>query len=106
MVRTRREFIARTTLVTATLGTGRELFASAEKVRSVELLALHTNEYLKAPYRADGELLEKNLSAINHLLRDHRTDEVYPIDPELLDYLHGKDATRYQNLIKRLGLRR
>jgi len=25
---------------------------------------------------------------------------------KLLDYLHGKDAKRYQNLIKRLGLRR
>jgi len=25
---------------------------------------------------------------------------------KLLDYLHGKDASRYQNLIKRLGLRR
>jgi small subunit ribosomal protein S15 len=25
---------------------------------------------------------------------------------KLLDYLHRKDATRYQNLIKRLGLRR
>jgi len=25
---------------------------------------------------------------------------------KLLDYLHGKDAGRYQNLIKRLGLRR
>jgi len=25
---------------------------------------------------------------------------------KLLDYLHAKDASRYQNLIKRLGLRR
>jgi len=25
---------------------------------------------------------------------------------KLLDYLHRKDSTRYQNLIKRLGLRR
>ena len=25
---------------------------------------------------------------------------------KLLDYLHGKDSGRYQNLIKRLGLRR
>jgi len=25
---------------------------------------------------------------------------------KLLDYLHRKDASRYQNLIKRLGLRR
>lgn len=62
--------------------------AAAEDVRIIELLALHTNEYLRMPFRAGGELLNKNLPSIDHLLRDHRTDEVHAIDPLLLDYLH------------------
>jgi uncharacterized protein YcbK (DUF882 family) len=33
------------------------------------------------------------LSKVNHLLRDHRTDKVHPIDPTLLDILHAVSTT-------------
>ncbi|MES9901207.1 MAG: DUF882 domain-containing protein [Sedimenticola sp.] len=48
----------------------------------------HTGEKLKVTYWAAGEYLSDGLGEINHLLRDHRTDDTHPIDPELLNLLH------------------
>jgi uncharacterized protein YcbK (DUF882 family) len=39
-------------------------------------------------YWAEGRYLAEGLAAIDHLLRDHRTGEVRPIDRRLLDLLH------------------
>ena len=38
-------------------------------------------------YREGGKYLDDALAAIDHLLRDHRTDDVVPIDRALLDNL-------------------
>lgn len=88
VVQTRRDFICCTAAGALSLGSVGPLRAAENHVQFIELLALHTNEYLQAPYRVNGELLDKNLPAIHRLLRDHRTDEVHAIDPRLLDYLH------------------
>ena len=56
--------------------------------RALSLRNLHTGEKLTRTYWADGEYLAEPLSDIDHLLRDHRTDEVHSIDPQLLDVLH------------------
>jgi uncharacterized protein YcbK (DUF882 family) len=56
--------------------------------RALSLRNLHTGEKITRTYWADGEYLAEPLSDIDHLLRDHRTDEVHPIDPQLLDVLH------------------
>lgn len=48
----------------------------------------HTGERLSLVYREGGHYLTDAMSAIERLLRDHRTDEVAPIDPALLDQLH------------------
>lgn len=50
---------------------------------------LHTGENLKAVYWENGDYLDDGLEEINHLLRDHRTNETHAIDPGLLDLLHG-----------------
>lgn len=47
----------------------------------------HTGEKLSLVYRERGEYLTDAMAAIDHLLRDHRTDEVAAIDPALLDQL-------------------
>lgn len=69
-------------------GPGRAL-ASALETRSLELVNTHTAESLKADYFLGGRYCEQSLFALNHLLRDFRTGDVAPIDPQLFDLLHG-----------------
>ena len=47
----------------------------------------HTKETLKTVYRIDGEYVPTALERINYILRDHRTNEIKPIDTRLLDLL-------------------
>ena len=49
----------------------------------------HTGESLKTAYWAEGDYLPDALADINHILRDYRNDQVHPIEPRLLDLLHG-----------------
>ncbi|MEN8170315.1 MAG: DUF882 domain-containing protein [Pseudomonadota bacterium] len=57
--------------------------------RRLSLYNIHTGERLTTPYWADGVYLEDELTAINRLLRDHRSGEVSSIDYKLLDRLHS-----------------
>ncbi|MBU4253572.1 MAG: DUF882 domain-containing protein, partial [Acidobacteria bacterium] len=47
----------------------------------------HTCETLGACYWKDGDYLSHSLQRINYILRDHRTEEVKPIEKKLLDVL-------------------
>jgi uncharacterized protein YcbK (DUF882 family) len=49
---------------------------------------IHTAESLKTCYRSNGKLIDRALNRVSHILRDHRTGEVKPVDPKLLDLLH------------------
>jgi len=62
-----------------------KVWAASE--RTVSLYNLHTGERINQPYWMKGSYLPDSLSAINTVLRDFRTGEVYPIDPGLLDLL-------------------
>ena len=62
-------------------------------VRSLALNILHTGERMKVDYWENGTYVADALSAINHLLRDYRDNEIHVIEPKLLDLLtllHGK----------------
>lgn len=48
----------------------------------------HTEESLCADYWINGEYMPDALSRINYILRDYRTNEIQPIDTQLLDLLH------------------
>jgi len=48
----------------------------------------HTGDKLSLTYFERGRYLTDALDEISFLLRDYRTDDVHPIDPELLDQLH------------------
>lgn len=61
--------------------------AWAARERSLSLYNLHTGEQISTPYWMAGDYLPDSLNAINNVLRDHRSGEVYPIDPGLLDLL-------------------
>ena len=65
--------------------------------RALAFQHLHTGEKLNTVYWADGRYLPDAMRHINWLLRDFRTDQVHPIDPQLLDLLadlHGHLQTR------------
>lgn len=62
--------------------------------RSINLLNTHTGEKLAITYWADGKYISGALGEIDHVLRDHRTGDVHPIDPKLID----KIALIHQNM--------
>jgi uncharacterized protein YcbK (DUF882 family) len=49
---------------------------------------LHTEEKANPVYWIEGDYVPASLAEINHVLRDHRTDEVAAIDTQLLDLLY------------------
>jgi uncharacterized protein YcbK (DUF882 family) len=55
--------------------------------RELRFHHLHTGENVSTVYWAEGRYLDEPLAEIDWLLRDFRTDEVKPIDRELLDLL-------------------
>lgn len=56
--------------------------------RSLSLLNTHTGERLKeVVYWEKGDYIIDALENLNHVLRDHRTNEVHPIDPMTLDLM-------------------
>lgn len=48
----------------------------------------HTGEKLALTYFEQGEYITDALKEVNHVLRDHRTNEVHKIDTSLLDLLY------------------
>jgi uncharacterized protein YcbK (DUF882 family) len=55
--------------------------------RTVSFVHTHTGERLTTRYFDDGNYRPDALLQVNHLLRDFRTGDVFPIDPALLDIL-------------------
>ena len=61
--------------------------STAKPERSLGFYNTHTGERLQATYWEKGNYIAESLTDINHILRDHRTNEVENIDTELLDLL-------------------
>ena len=49
---------------------------------------IHTGESLTTCYRVNGKLINRAAGRISKIMRDHRTGDVKPVDPNLLDLLH------------------
>lgn len=62
--------------------------ASTLEPRALRFRNLHTGETLDAEYWQNGGYAPDALDAINHVLRDHRTNEARAMDVRLLDLLH------------------
>ncbi|HEY5289242.1 MAG TPA: DUF882 domain-containing protein [Caulobacteraceae bacterium] len=60
---------------------------AAAEARRLAFDNLHTGETLNVAYWENGAYVPDALSAVNHVLRDHRTNEVHQIEPHLLDLL-------------------
>lgn len=56
--------------------------------KKLSFLNLHTGERTQAVFWANGRYIPESMRAINHVLRDHRTGDRRPIDPQLFDLLH------------------
>ena len=68
-----------------------ERLATSAGFPSYRALAIknpHTGDSLSLTYFEKGEYLSDALNEISYLLRDYRTGDVHPIDPDLLDQLH------------------
>src|SRR5262249_3001777 len=55
--------------------------------RSVSLYNVHTGEWLRTVYWADGHYIRDAVRDINWVLRDHHSDEVRPMNAGVLDVL-------------------
>ena len=62
---------------------------AAPSERVLVLYNTHTGEQLKTVYCANGEYIPGALAEINHILRDHRNEQIGAMDPQLLDLLHS-----------------
>ncbi len=56
--------------------------------RTLSLYNTHTGEDVSTVFWAAGDYINSGLQDINTLLRDHRSGDIYPIDPDLLDLLY------------------
>ena len=55
--------------------------------RSVVLYNIHTGEWLRTVYWADGHYIREAVQDINWILRDHHSDEMRPMNAGVLDVL-------------------
>jgi uncharacterized protein YcbK (DUF882 family) len=62
--------------------------AQTSTARQLSFVNTHTGERFNGAYWRDDAHLPDALAAINNVMRDHRTGDVYPIDPNLLDQLN------------------
>ena len=89
--RDRRSFLKSSSAVILTVAFPQLIQANIKKSseRTLEFVNLHTNETLDCCYWRSGRYDSSALAQINYVLRDHRAEEVYTIDPQLLDLLHS-----------------
>jgi len=86
----RRSFLRKMSGFTAGLAVSSAAFAKlpAPSVeRKLQFYNLHTGESLDTTFCVQGSFVKDSLQDINHLLRDHRTNEICSMDPRLLTLL-------------------
>lgn len=65
------------------------LNADTQSSKRLKFYNLHTDERLGIRYCRDGRYDPSALDKINYILRDHRSGDIKPIDPHLLDLLYA-----------------
>jgi uncharacterized protein YcbK (DUF882 family) len=62
---------------------------SSTPPKTISLYNTHTSEWLnKVTFYDNESFRQEALKALNHFFRDHRTGDIYPIDPNLFNVLH------------------
>ncbi len=88
---TRRRFLGCALGSTATLvwpQMSHALIKPGSLVKDLKLHNLHTEEKIELSYFQRGSYVAEALQDINYLLRDHRTGDVFAMDPPLIDLLY------------------
>ena len=89
----RRRFLKLGTLLAVGLAVPQSLYAiprpDEKGGRILKFYNTHTQERLEVCYARNGAVYRDAVQAVNAILRDHRTDEIHPIDLRLLDLLHA-----------------
>ena len=86
---TRRRLLRSTAIASVGLGLlPAGLRALTRDARELAFHHLHTGESLRVVYREPQGYVPEALQALSHLLRDHRTGDLHPIEPELFDLVH------------------
>ena len=83
----RRDFIRLGAAATALLVSPAFAATHPPGERTLAFRSTHTGEAVTSVYWAEGSYVDDGLLSINDVLRDHRTNETYPIDTNLLDML-------------------
>lgn len=55
--------------------------------RSLTLYNTHTGEHLSEVYWSRGKYLAEGMRRVSNLMRDHRSGDIHPIDPAVLDLI-------------------
>jgi len=88
----RRSFLRQFGAATLGLATVRAVSAGTDARRELSFVHTHTGEQLTATYFESGVYVGPALQQVNQLLRDFRTETVFPIDPAVLDRLFQLQA--------------
>lgn len=72
------------------------IWSQSETERSLSFYNTHTYERLTVIYKKGDAYSQEALGKINTILRDHRTGDIQPIDPKLMDFLYDL-LTRVDN---------
>jgi uncharacterized protein YcbK (DUF882 family) len=62
--------------------------AQSEAGRTLSFYSTHTHERLTVTYRKGDAYIPKAMKKISIILRDHRTGDIHPMDPNLMDFLY------------------
>jgi uncharacterized protein YcbK (DUF882 family) len=84
----RRRFVAGLAGALPVLAVPHAAWAIPTVARTLDFVHTHTGEHLSVEYFGGGAYVPDALTTVNHFLRDFRTGDIHPIDPNLLDLLH------------------
>jgi uncharacterized protein YcbK (DUF882 family) len=87
----RRAFLRGAGIAAVGVATSRRTLAQDQR-RELSFVHTHTGEHLSAAYFVAGAYCEGVLAQVNQLLRDFRTETVFPIDRGVLDRLFAVQA--------------
>lgn len=60
----------------------------SEAERTLSFYNTHTHERLTVIYKNGDNYVPEAMAKIAKIMRDHRTGDIHPIDPELMDFLY------------------
>ncbi len=85
----RRKFLGRLGVLAAAMARAPKVLTESNGTRSLAFAHTHTGKSLFTVYFEGGAYVPTALESINVLLRDFRTETVFPIEPQLLNRLYA-----------------